>query len=124
MVPKMRSLTTLDKISIFPDNAALMDGLLAKRVEVAIGMNSGFTTFQKQRQIAFKISEPMADLQPSGCGPAFRPTDRDLFDAFQKEVLAMKKSGEVAKLSEQFGFLYLRDEYDNLTMMEACQEAI
>jgi polar amino acid transport system substrate-binding protein len=124
MVPMMRSLTTPDKISLFPDTAALMDGLLAKRVDVAVGANSGFTTFQKQRKVPFSISKPMADMQPPGSGPAFRPTDTELFDAFQKEVLAMKKSGEIAKLNEQFGFLYVREQYDSVTMAEACQRAM
>ena len=124
MVPKMRSLASLEKISIFPDTPALMDGLLAKRIDVALGANLGFTTYQKLRKVAFNLTKPMTDIKPAGSGPAFRYSDMELFDAFQKEVLAMKKSGEIAKLNEQFGFFYTRDEYDSVTMAEACQRAI
>ncbi len=123
MVPKMRSLTTIDKISIFPDTPAVMDGLFAKRIDVALGANLGFTTYQKLRKVAFNLTKPMTDIKPAGSGPAFRPSDKELFDAFQKEVLAMKRSGEIAKLNEQFGFSYTRDEYDSVTMEQACQRA-
>ncbi len=124
MVPKMRSLTAIDKISIFPDTPALMDGLFAKRIDVALGANLGFTTYQKQRKSAFNLTKAMTDIKPAGSGPAFRPGDKDLFDAFQEQVLAMKKSGEIARLNEQFGFSYIRDEYDGVTMVDACQRAI
>jgi polar amino acid transport system substrate-binding protein len=124
MVPMMRSLTTPDKISIFPDNAALMDGLLAKRIDIAIGANSGFTSFKKQRQVAFNITKPMTDMEPAGSGPAFRTTDTELLEAFSTEVLALKKSGEVAKYNEQLGFVYFRDLYDTVTMTESCKRAI
>ncbi len=100
MLPKMRSLTTQDKISIFPDVPALADGLVAKRIDIAIAPNVSFMMYQKQRKTDFKLTPPMTDVPPAGSGPAFRPTDKELFEAFQKEVLEMKKAGEIAKINE------------------------
>jgi polar amino acid transport system substrate-binding protein len=124
MLPMMRGLTTPDKISVFPDVPALIDGMLGRRVDVALATYTGFVAIRKHRQTPFKISPPMTDIKSAGAGPAFRRTDTDLFDAFEKEVKAMKQSGEVAKLNEQLGFQYIRELHDNITMKEACAVAI
>jgi polar amino acid transport system substrate-binding protein len=124
MLPMMRNLTSADKISVFPDTAALIDGMLGKRVDVALATYTGFVAVQKQRSTTFKISLPMSDIKSAGSGPAFRPNDMDLFEAFEKEVKAMKQSGEVARINEQFGFQYIREMYDPVTMKEACAVAI
>lgn len=124
ILPKMRGIFAADKLVTFPDTNALVEGLSIKRVDLAIGANSGFLVVQKAGKIDFKISKPVADLLPAGSGPAFRPTDTELYDAFHKEVMAMKASGEIAKLNEQFGFIYDRAQYDKVTMTEACQVAI
>lgn len=124
ILPKLRSMMAADKLITFPDTNALVDGVAAKRVDIGLGANSGFIVVQKAGKVDFKISKPMTDMLPAGSGPAFRQTDNELFDAFSKEVMAMKQSGEIAKLNAQYGFVYDREQYDRVTMQEACQVAI
>lgn len=91
-------------ISQFPNNPSLIDGLLANRVPLVISTNASLLGLREARNDAFDIVYPLSDDPPKGSGPAFRPQDSDLRDAFQKELRAMKASGELDKLAAEFGF--------------------
>jgi polar amino acid transport system substrate-binding protein len=110
-------------LTIFPDNAALIDGLINKRVQVALCSLTGFKLIQTMRTTQFKVSEPLTDILIAGSGPAFRPADTDLYSAFQVEMRKMRQSGEIAALNEQFGFTYMREKYDAMTAERACEIA-
>jgi polar amino acid transport system substrate-binding protein len=124
MLPMTRKLASPDKVTVFPDAAALIDGLSGRRVDVALATSAGFILLQQRRSAPFKISQPMTDVKPAGSGPAFRSDDLDLIDAFERELKAMKVSGEIARVNEQFGFRYSRSLYDDISMKEACLVAI
>jgi polar amino acid transport system substrate-binding protein len=123
-IPYLRTVIPSENILQFPDTAALGDVLLIKRIQVALAAYSGLSAVQKNRNPSFSISPPLPDIRIAGSGPAFRPNDTDLFDAFEKELRAMKDSGEIARLNEQFGFQYVRSLDDPITMKEACAIAL
>lgn len=106
-------------ISQFPSNPALIDALLAKRVPVAVSTFASLRELQKQRGGAFEIVYPVPDDPPVGSGPAFRREDTELHAAFQKELRAMRASGELARMAGQFGFETPADLM-NLSGEEAC----
>ena len=58
----------------------------------------------KRRQVATDIVFPVADSIAPGAANAFRKTDVDLYEAYQKELRAMKQSGEYLELATRFGF--------------------
>lgn len=108
-----------DRILQFPDNPALIDGLLAKRVQVAISTNSSLRDLQKQRG-GFEIQYPLADDPPVGSAPAFALGDDELHAAFQRELRAMRASGELDKLAAQFGFEPPPDALRSISAEDAC----
>jgi polar amino acid transport system substrate-binding protein len=123
LVPKSESLgVAAGKISQFPDNPSLIDGLVAKRVQIALSTYSSLRDLRKSRNDEFDISYPLPDDPPHGSGPAFRPSDTDLYDAYQRELRAMKRSGEFAKLSDRFGF-NIPNGMLNETAQQACASA-
>lgn len=93
-----------DKVSQFPNNPSLIDGLLAKRVPLVISTNASLVGLRQVRNGAFEIVYPLSDDPPKGSGPAFRLQDTGLHEAFQKELRAMKASGELDKMAAEFGF--------------------
>ena len=106
----------------FPDNPALIDGLLAKRVHVALAAHSAMRDLRKARNNAFEVVYPLEGDKPTGSAPAFRPADTDLYEAFQRELRALKKSGEFDKISQRFGFDMPPDRRD-MTDQQACDAA-
>jgi polar amino acid transport system substrate-binding protein len=92
------------KISQFPSNPSLIDGLLADRVPVVVSTNASLRGLREVRNNAFEIVYPLSDDPPKGSGPAFRPQDTELYEAFQKELRSMKASGELDQLAAKFGF--------------------
>ena len=112
----------ISDISQFADNPSLIDGLAAKRVQVALSTYSSLRDLKKARNNLFEIKYPIPDDPPHGGSPAFRPGDTELYQAFQRELKAMKKSGEFAKLAEQFGFDAL-PELLEMTAEQACSAA-
>ena len=108
------------KVSQFPNNPALIDGLLAKRVPLVVSTNASLRGLQKARDDAFQIVYPLSDDPPKGSGPAFRQQDNDLRDAFQKELRAMKASGELDKLAAEFGFAPPPPSLANATAESVC----
>jgi len=107
-------------ISQFPDNSALLEALFTKRVQVIF---SGILILKEQRTArnnSFEIVYPLPDDFVHGSGPAFRPGDTDLIEAFQTEFRKMKKSGEAQQIIKSFGFTVQGDGED-LTAEQACQ---
>ena len=88
----------------FPDNVSIIDGLVAKRIQVAFQDNSSISRVYKQRGLAVDVTFPVEDSPEHGSGCAFRPTDTDLHAAFQQELRAMKASGEYLAIARQYGF--------------------
>jgi polar amino acid transport system substrate-binding protein len=108
----------------FPNDAAIIDGLLAKRIQVAFGSNSSLKVAYGMRNLDVVVTYPVADGPANGSGCAFRPDDTDLYDAYQRELRAMKASGEYQQIMKQFGFDPPPPEQLNMTAEQACQVAI
>lgn len=107
----------------FPDNPALIDGLLAKRVQIALASYAAMRDLRKARNNAFELVFPLDGDKHTGSAPAFRPTDTDLFEAYQRELRAMKKSGEFDRISERFGF-EMTAQGRAMTNEQACEAAV
>lgn len=91
-------------ISQFPNNPALIDGLLTRRVQLALSTNASLLELQRQRDGRFDIVFPLPDDPPVGSAPAFRRQDTALHGAFQEKLRAMRASGELQRLAGEFGF--------------------
>lgn len=123
LLKKIQSLgVPANNILQFPDNPSLIDGLLAKRMNVAVSTYSSVRDLQKARRGAFEFVYPVPDDPPHGGGCAFRPPDTSLYEAFQRELRALKKSGEFMKIGAQFGF-ELPPEILDMTAEGACAAA-
>jgi polar amino acid transport system substrate-binding protein len=109
-------------IAQFQDNPSLIDGLAAKRMQLALSTYTSLRDLRKARNNAFELVYPLPDDLPHGSSPAFRPTDTELYQAFQRELKAMKKSDEFTKLSEKFGFDVL-PQLIGMTAEQACAAA-
>lgn len=107
----------------FPNDAAVIDGLIAKRIQVAFGANSSLKVAYGMRNLDVVITYPVADGPTNGSGCAFRPTDTDLYAAYQRELRAMKASGEYQQIIKQFGFDAPPPEQLNMTADQACEAA-
>jgi polar amino acid transport system substrate-binding protein len=106
----------------YPDNLAIVDALIAKRIQVAFQNNASISPVWKQRKLNVDVTFPIEDDPTSGSGCAFRLTDADLHEAYQKELRAMKGSGQYLEIARQFGF----DTPANLipiTIDQACKTA-
>lgn len=103
----------------FPDDNAIIDGLVAKRIQVAFGTNVTLKRAYSQRGLNLDVTFPIADSPPPGASCAFRTEDTDLYEAFQTELRNMKKSGQYAAIAQQFGF-ETPPELMNVTAEELC----
>jgi polar amino acid transport system substrate-binding protein len=112
-----------ENIRQFPDNVAIVDGLVAKRIQVAFQDYSGIKVVFTQRNLPVDVTFPIADAPEHGSSCAFRTTDTDLHDAFQKELRAMKASGEYLTIARQFGFDTPPDLMA-ITAEKACETSI
>jgi len=90
----------------FPNDTALLDGLLAKRFQVEFGSHPGIADMIRKRGIEkdLDVIYPIEDDTVSFAACAFRKEDTDLHAAFQQELRALKASGEFAKVVSSFGF--------------------
>jgi len=111
-----------DKIIQFQDTPALLAGLQTKSVQVVVSDTGSLLLTPDQVQ---KYNFQHLDYPPDGpflAGAlAFRPADKSLYDAFQKEFRAMKASGEFDKISKQFGFPTFTADLKNVNADQACQ---
>jgi polar amino acid transport system substrate-binding protein len=96
----------LDNLRQFPNDTALLDGLLAKRFQVQFGSHPGIADMIRKRGLEkeLEVIYPIEDDTVSFAACAFRKEDTDLHAAFQHELRALKASGEFAKVVSSFGF--------------------
>jgi polar amino acid transport system substrate-binding protein len=107
------------RISQFPNNSAMIDGLLAGRIAVALFTNASARELQKQRG-GFEIVYPLQEDPPVGSAPAFAMGDTALHDAFQTELRAMHKSGELVAMAQKFGFEPPPANLESVTAEQVC----
>lgn len=105
----------------FPNDTALLDGLLAKRFQVEFGSHPGIADMIKKRGLEKDVDVifPIEDDAISFAACAFRKEDADLHAAFQRELRALKASGEFAKVVSSFGF-DVNDKLLTATPERAC----
>lgn len=112
-----------DKVVQFPDTAALLEALKTKRVQVIISDTGSLNLTPAQ---VAKYPYQHLDYPPDGPflagAVAFRKADTTIYDAFQKELKAMKASGEFDRVGAQFQFPPLPDKLKNTTADEACSK--
>ncbi len=107
-------------ISQFPSNPALIDGLLTRRVQVAVSTDASLRELRRQRDNRFDIVFPLADDPPVGSAPAFRRQDVALHAAFQQQLRTMRAAGEVDRLAAEFGFSPPPPDLAGITIDAAC----
>ena len=113
-----------DSIRILPDQLAGLLAVEQRRVDVFAG--TSITVQNVVRQTGSTLVEatepfqPMLDGKPAvGAGAfAFRPAERNLRDAFNRELHALRQSGELLQIVRRFGFS--EAEMTTLTAQELC----
>ncbi|HEX9465599.1 MAG TPA: transporter substrate-binding domain-containing protein [Alphaproteobacteria bacterium] len=105
----------------FPNDSALMDGLLAKRFQAQFGSHPGIADMIKKRGLENELDViyPVEDDAISFAACAFRKDDTDLHAAFQRELRALKASGEFGTVVAAHGF-DVNDKLLNATPEQAC----
>ncbi|CAM5435496.1 ectoine/hydroxyectoine ABC transporter substrate-binding protein EhuB [Streptomyces aurantiogriseus] len=109
-------------ILIVPDQVAGLNAVEAGRVDVFAG--TALTTREVVKKSAkaesTKPFAPLVDGKPQvdGGAFAFRPTETKLRDAFNVELRKLKKSGELFRILQPFGFT--KAEMTDLTAKELC----
>lgn len=90
----------------FPNDTALMDGLFARRFHAQFGSHPGIADMIRKRGVEKQVDVvfPIEDDAISFAACAFRKEDTDLHAAFQRELRALKASGEFGKVVSSFGF--------------------
>jgi len=108
-----------NRLSQFPNNPAIIDGLTTGRVAAAISTNAALRQLQTQRG-GFDIVYPLSEDPPVGSAPAFSSGDTELHAAFQTELRALHKSGELTAMAQKFGFDPPPADLDGITADAAC----
>ena len=93
-----------DNIRQFTNDPAIVDGVLAKRVQYAVMSNSPARALIAQRNLDVQTAYPVEDVEALGSGCAFRKENTDLYGAYQKELRAMRASGELKAILAKYGF--------------------
>ncbi|MVO84681.1 ectoine/hydroxyectoine ABC transporter substrate-binding protein EhuB [Streptomyces sp. p1417] len=110
-------------IVILQDPVAGLNAVEAGRIDVFGGtaLTSRGVVKKSRRAEATEPFAPLVDGKKhvDGGGFTFRPTDTGLRDAFNVEIHKMKKSGELFRVLEPFGFT--KDEMTDLTAEELCK---
>ena len=90
----------------FPNDTALLDGLLARRFQAQFGSHPGIADMIRKRGLEKQLDVvyPIEDDAVSFAACAFRKEDTDLLAAFQRELRALKASGTFAQVVSSFGF--------------------
>jgi polar amino acid transport system substrate-binding protein len=111
----------LGNLRQFPNDTALLDGLLAKRFRAQFGSYPGIADMIRKRGLEkdLDVIYPIEDDTVSFAACAFRKEDTDLHGAFQQELRALKASGEFAKVVSRFGFA-VDDKLLTATPEKAC----
>ncbi|MFE0456411.1 ectoine/hydroxyectoine ABC transporter substrate-binding protein EhuB [Streptomyces sp. NPDC058914] len=109
-------------ILVVPDQVAGLNAVEAGRVDVFAGTALTVREVVKKsgKAEATKPFAPLVGGEPhvDGGAFAFRPTETRLRDAFNVELRKLKKSGELFRILEPFGFT--RAEMTDLTAKELC----
>ncbi|MFJ6987543.1 MULTISPECIES: ectoine/hydroxyectoine ABC transporter substrate-binding protein EhuB [unclassified Streptomyces] len=110
-------------ILIVPDQVAGLNAVEADRVDVFAGtaLTTREVVKKSAKAEATKPFSPLVDGKPrvDGGAFAFRPTETALRDAFNTELRALKKSGELLRVLKPFGFT--EAEMTDLTAKELCR---
>ncbi|MFJ6723353.1 ectoine/hydroxyectoine ABC transporter substrate-binding protein EhuB [Streptomyces sp. NPDC091281] len=110
-------------ILIVPDQVAGLNAVEAGRVDVFAGtaLTTREVVKKSAKAEATKPFSPLVDGKPrvDGGAFAFRPTETALRDAFNTELRALKKSGELLRVLKPFGFT--EAEMTDLTAKELCR---
>lgn len=100
-----------ERLQVFPDPPSALEGLLAGRVQAYAATNLTVNDLLKKRPdapliAAAPFAQPSSDGAPNlGCGAfAFRPKDRALRDAFDRELMRLRGTPKHAALVSAFGF--------------------
>jgi polar amino acid transport system substrate-binding protein len=93
-----------DNIRQFTNDQSEIDGLLAKRLDFGIMSPGPVRQLMKQRNLDLDVTYPVLDDPPRGSACAFRLQDTDLYNAYVKEMRAMRASGELIAIIKSFGF--------------------
>ena len=94
----------LDKISQFANDNNMVDGLLAGRVQFLYLTHLLITDVSKRRNMAFDVVFPVSDAAAPGASNVFRLGDVEFHAAYQRELRALKTTGEFQEIARQFGF--------------------
>ncbi|NUS72437.1 MAG: ectoine/hydroxyectoine ABC transporter substrate-binding protein EhuB [Corynebacteriales bacterium] len=112
-----------NKILVLPDQVAGLDAVTQGRVAAFAGSNVAVRNVVKgkTRVAATAPFQPTIDGEPAlGAGGfAFRLTEKNLRDAFNAELLDLKRTGELLNIVRPFGFT--ETEMTDLTAQELCQ---
>lgn len=108
-----------NRISQFPSNPALIDGLEAGRIGTVVSTNAALSQLKEQRG-GYEIAYPLSEDPPVGSAPAFSPADPELHAAFQQELRAMRDSGALQTIADEFGFPPPPDDLAGISAEEAC----
>ncbi|NGN68238.1 ectoine/hydroxyectoine ABC transporter substrate-binding protein EhuB [Streptomyces sp. A7024] len=109
-------------ILILPDQVAGLEAVAQGRVHAFAGTNVTVQGVVKgsAKAEATKPFQPYVDGKPAyGAGGfAFRPAEKNLRDAFNRELHKLKDSGELLRIVKPFGFT--KAEMTDLTAKELC----
>ncbi|MEG3628826.1 ectoine/hydroxyectoine ABC transporter substrate-binding protein EhuB [Streptomyces poriticola] len=109
-------------ILIVPDQVAGLNAVEAGRVDyfTATAVTSRLVVRTSSKTEATEPFTPIVDGKPQLAGGAFafRPTETTLRDTFNVELRKLKKSGELFRILEPFGFT--EAEMTDLTAKELC----
>ncbi|MEU7582097.1 ectoine/hydroxyectoine ABC transporter substrate-binding protein EhuB [Streptomyces sp. NPDC041068] len=111
------------EVAILQDPVAGMNAVESGRIDVFAGtaLTSRDVVRKSKKAEATKPFATVIDgeKQIDGGGFTFRPTDTKMRDAFNVEIHKMKKSGELFRILEPFGFT--KAEMTTLTAEELCK---
>jgi polar amino acid transport system substrate-binding protein len=110
----------LTNMQQFADDPAIIDALVAKRAQFAAMSYAPLKALFERRNVDMTVVYPTPDDPARGAGSCFRPGDTDLHAAYQKELRAMKASGEYLNIVTKYGF-DTPPELINVTSEQACK---
>ncbi|MBC9717039.1 ectoine/hydroxyectoine ABC transporter substrate-binding protein EhuB [Streptomyces sp. TRM66268-LWL] len=113
------------EVMVLPDQVAGLDAVRQGRADAFAGTNVTVKGVVKGKSgvEATEPFQPMVEGEPAyGAGGfAFRLSEKRLRDAFNEELHKMKKSGELLRVVQPFGFT--KEEMTDLTVEDLCPDA-
>lgn len=112
-----------DKYVQFTDDLSLLQALLAGRIDYAMDSYPTIKQLIDLRKIEnLDVVYPIPDNPSHGSSCVFRTSDTDLYAAYQKELKAMKGSGEYASIMKKYGYDIPKEHID-MTAEQMCAAA-